>query len=910
MLEITDLKTEYQKSPMGIDAVHPRFSWKLKSDKREIMQDAYRILASSDGRIIWDTGVVKSDESQCILYSGEKLESRQRVTWKVEVKAGTEMASSEEAHFEMGLLQKKDWHAEWIEPEDSVDFDEKKPSPYIRKVFQVKEGLKTARIYQSAHGMYEFWLNGKTGTQDKLKPGFTSYYYRCQYQTYDITELLHEGKNVWAVVLGDGWWRGTTGGLYPNNFGYKLHYIGQIELTYLDGTRDIIGTDESFTASTGGLRMSDMRMGDIYDAREEPEGWKDASYDASSWENVHISINPYCTKDVLIPSRSLPVREIKMIEPVVAGTPDGNVLLDFGQNLAGYVKMKLHNCKAGQKILLIHGEEVKDGDVYQGNVAFNGHEDHFQTIEYIAKGGVEELYIPMFAVFGFRYVGLKGYPIEKVQKGDFISCALSTDLEETGKFECSDHLINRLALNALWSQRSNFIDVPTDCPTRERSVWSGDAQIYCKTASDFMNVYPFYEKWMQDWNYEQFADGKMGTCCPSTNCFHNKEEFQRIMDNHLFAFIPPSLSGPTGEGALVDGSAGWGDVSVILPWRMYVCYGDKQILKNQYESGKKWVDYMIRSAKNPNPMYADELQYKTYVDGVCDAEYIWDTGYHWGEWLEPDAAGASDGNFDPIGMIQRGNPIVATAYLAYSSETLSKIATVLGKECDAIYYRQYSKNVKRVYEKYLIQDDGLIVEGKQAPYVRALVMELCSGKKKKYVSEHLLTLIKENGYKLNTGFLTTVFLLPTLADIGAVEEAYKILEQKDTPGWLYNVKKGATTIPENWNGLDNKQDSYNHYSYGAVCDFMFTHIAGIRPDDEYPGYKRFFLQPIPGGTLNYAEASYNSIYGEIYSRWEKLDTGIKFQFSVPVNTMAEIILPNGERHEVGSGNWSYYIEQS
>lgn len=907
MLKIYDLKTEYKKDPLGIDAEHPRFSWKIESDNRNVLQTAYRIVAKSGDKIIWDTGLIEEGESQHIRYAGEALKSRQKVTWTVEVTAGDETATSDEAGFEMGLLHAEDWKAEWIEAEEEVDPDAYKPAPYLRKTFSVKSRLVQARIYQSAHGLYEFWINGKIGTEDKMKPGLTSYFYRCQYQVYDITKLLKEGENVWAVVLGDGWWRGITGGLYTNNFGYKLHYIGQIELVYEDGTRDVVCSDEQFRTATGGLIMSDMRMGDTFDAGKEPNGWKDIGFDDSSWKKVHVPDNPHCKTELLIPSRSLPVREIAHFEPVVTEAPNGRILLDFGQNLAGYVKMRLRDCVQGQKITLIHGEEAKDGDVYQGNVAFNGHEDHYQTVEYIAQGKAIEEYVPIFAVFGFRYVGIKGYSIDNIQKGDFVSCAISTNLEQTGTFSCSDASINRLVLNSLWSQRSNFIDVPTDCPTRERSVWSGDAQIYCKTASDFMNVYPFYEKWMQDWNYEQFDNGKVGSCCPSTNCIHNPEELKRRMENHLFAFIPPALSGPAGDGAPVDGSAGWGDVTVLLPWRMYQCYGDMQILANQYGSGKKWVDYMIRSAQNANPMYEKEPQYHTYTDGKLDAEYIFDTGFHWGEWLEPDGSGASDGNFDLFGIMKSGNPMVATAYLAYSSGIFSEIAEVLGKTEDAAYYREYSEHVKRIYEKYFIRDDGFIIENKQAPYVRALALNLCSGEKKEKVAQRLIRMIRAQGHKLNTGFLSTVFLLPVLTDYGAVEDAYKILEQKEAPSWLHSVELGATTIPENWNGLDNKQDSYNHYSYGAVCDFMFSRIAGIRTDAKQPGYRHFILQPMPGGTLTSAEAVYESLYGTIRSGWTKKGYETQFHFTVPVNTTAEIILPNGEKHQVGSGEWEFNV---
>ncbi|MGN1139746.1 MAG: family 78 glycoside hydrolase catalytic domain, partial [Oliverpabstia sp.] len=883
MLQIYDLKTEYLHEPVGIDSANPRFSWKIKSDATNVIQKSYRIIAKSGKDVVWDSQTVRSNESQQILYAGETLVSRQKICWSVTVttvnEQGYEETSvSEEAHFEMGLLKKEDWKAKWIEPEVTVERNARKPSPYLRKVFYVKKGLVSARIYQSAHGLYEFWINGKQGTEDVFKPGLTSYYHRVQYQVYDIMELLQEGQNCWSVVLGDGWWRGVTGGSVMNNYGYKLHFLGQIELTYSDGIREIIKTDETFRTATGGLLASDMLMGDIYDAALEPEGWKLVGFDDSAWQQVHVTEEH--TDAALIASRSVPVREKEVFEPKVLTDAKGNRVLDFGQNLAGYVMMRLRECRKGQKIRLVHGEDMKNGCFSLDNINHCSIPvEAFQEVTYYCKGEREELYCPRFSVFGFRYVLLEGYDND-ILPGDFFAIAVYSDLEETGTFTCSNPLINRLVANSRWSQKGNFLDVAVDCPTRERNAWTGDAQIYARTSSYFMNVYPFFEKWMQDQAIEQYASGKVGITFPSTSSVHNPEELQYMQKLNPMA----ALAGPEGDGNIGEDCAGWGDSAAWIPYMMYLCYGDKQILKNQYDTAKKWVDYMLHCAKDHNPMYEDQLQYHHITDGELDADYIYDTRMHYGEWMEPIPKKETGGELmDAFArMIREGKPKVATAYMCRSSENVAHMAKILGKEEDHIHYTQIAERIRKVYSTYLIEEDGTIEPGHQASYVRALAMKLCTGEKKEKVIQQLIHEIESNDYRLNTGFLSTPFLLPVLVDCGYPEIAFRILEQTEYPGWLHPVLLGATTILESWNGMDVHDASYNHYSYGAVCDFLFGYVAGIRPIFEHPGYKEFELCPTIGGSLTCAAASYESLYGRIESRWERKGQKIVYECVVPV----------------------------
>lgn len=908
MLEIYDLRTEYLCNPMGLDELRPRLSWKLKSDKSGVMQSHYEIVAYSNGDLIWNSGIVNSSDSQYIRYNGALLESRQQVIWKVSVTAKDESgnrdtAQSETARFEMGLLRQADWQAKWIEPESDIEMDELKPTPYLRRTFEVKPGLKQARIYQTAHGLYEFWINGESGTDDKFKPGLTSYYARIQYQVYDITKLLKEGSNAWAVMLGDGWWRGVTGGTVKNNFGYKLHFFGQIELTYENGDKEVIGTDELFKHSTGGMIASDMLMGDVYDANKELYEWKSPSFDDSSWIQVHSTTEHSDTR--LIASSSVPVREKEHFTARPFRDAAGQLVMDFGQNIAGYVKMKLRSCKAGQEIRLVHGEDLKDGCFSVDNIKDTPLSiSAFQEVLYTCSGAAEEEYCPLFSIFGFRYVLVEGYEGE-IREGDFTAVAVYSDMEETGSFTCSNPLINKLIQNSLWSQKGNFMDVPVDCPTRERNAWTGDAQIYVRTASDFMNVYSFFEKWLKDLTLEQYASGKVGITFPSTSSVHNPEELERnIKDNPLWA-----LAGPSGNGSIGEDSAGWGDAAVWIPYMIYLCYGDKQILANQYETARKWVDFMLACSKEHNLLYEHEPQYRNYEDGELDAHYIFDTKMHYGEWLEPIPKKDTGESVAEAIMRMRthGNPRVATAYMFRSAENVAHMAQILGNEGDCGKYKKIAERIRKVYDKYLIGDDGVIEPGHQAAYVRVLAMNICSEEKRDKVVKQLIQEIINNDYRLNTGFLSTPFLLHVLVDCGYPEVAFRILEQTENPSWLHAVLLGSTTILESWDGMDRHHGSFNHYSYGAVCDFLFSKVAGISPLFEAPGYREFELRPVPGGTLTYAEATYESLYGTICSRWEQTESGLNYECRVPVNTKARVYLPDGQCICVGSGDYKFTV---
>lgn len=893
MLDAISLRTEYLNNPIGIDASKPRLGWKLRSDGTNMMQSAYQVQAAkteSFANLIWDSGKVAGSESQRVRYEGPELQSLERIYWRVKVWSsnGEESAFSEPAFFEMGLLHASDWVARWIEPEKEVDIDAYKPAPYIRKEFNVKKGLVAARACFTAKGLYRFYLNGAEGTDHLFTPGFTSYYKRLQYQVYDVTALLQEGANALGVMLGDGWWRGTTGGAsLKNNFGYKLAFLGQLILEYEDGSRELVGSDESFKTSYGPLLKSDMKAGELYDATIDIAGWNQPGYDDSSWEQVTVVDDGY---EHLIATRSVPVKQKERFVPKLLRTPRGETVLDFGQNIAGWVEFQVQGDK-GEKVVLVHGEALdRDGNFTLQNLASHGTLEDFQEVHYVLGGSGVESYRPQFAIFGFQYVLVKSYPGE-VKPEQFTAVAIYSDLEETGEFTCSNPWINKLVSNSRWSQKSNFMEVPTDCPTRERAGWTGDAQLYCRTASDFMNVYPFFEKWMADLAAEQFADGSVGSTVPTVIGHHNYEEWERFSKGNTDPMMAMRRPKP-GTASMLDGSVGWGDAAVIIPWTMYLCYGDKAILEQQFDSAKAWVDYMAACAKTANEEYKDAPAYHSYTDGELDADYIWDTKFHWGEWLEADTIFN-----DIVSAMTKSKdslPYVATAYYAYSTRLLSEMAFELGKVEEGEKYRSRYHKIKRVYNQYFIREDGYMVGDRQAPNVRALAFELADDSRKQAVADRLAQLVIEQDYHLNTGFLSTPFILQVLADNGYSELAFRLLEQDTCPSWLYAVSKGATTIWESWRAISPEGElsgSLNHYAYGAVCDFLFAGVAGIRPVWEKPGYKHFILKPLVGGSLSHAAAEYESLYGTIRSSWEKSDQAVTYRFEVPANTTATIMLP-------------------
>ncbi len=877
-VNVTDLRSEYHVNPLGIDARRPRLSWQLRAGARAVVQSAYQIRVESGGRVVWDTGKVPSDRSIHVRYDGPALRSRARYTWQVRVWDGDEQLSewSEPAWWEMGLLEASDWQARWIEPPWEVDPDVSQPCPYLRTTFQIAGRVRQARVYVTSHGLYELWLNGQRVGDQVFTPGFTSYHDRLQYQVYDVGPLLLLRENALGAILGDGWYRGKVAlNSARNVYGTRLGLLLQLHIVYEDGREQWVFSDGDWRAATGPILSSDLKDGEVYDARLEMPGWDEPGFDDGDWQEVSVADHGV---DNLIASAGPPVRRNETFAPVaVLHTPDGGTVLDMGQNLAGWVRMRVRGA-ADTTIVLTHGEALdKAGNFSIAHLQIPAIGAVLrQEVTYTLRGALEEEFEPHFTVHGFRYVKVEGYPGEP-QPRDFMAVAIYSDMPPTGTFACSDARVNQLQQNIEWSMKGNFLDIPTDCPTRERAGWTGDAQVFGETGAFLMDTAASTAKWLKDLAVDQDPSGRVPNWVPDTTRANLK-------------------------GKAIQGSAGWGDAAVILPWTLYRCYGDPAFLEEQYESMVAWVEYEHTNARNIhwrkmlNPVHWFDREWQSRQ------AYIWDTKYHWGEWLEPGEGQSLRQLFGMLYRLLLSEPRVATAYCAYSTRLLAEAARVLGKEEDAERYGRLAQEIGQAYVDEFIGRDGRIVPDRQASYVRTLALGLAPETLRPALVERLVSLIRKAGNHLDTGFLSTPFLCHVLTEGGYLDVAYDLLTQDTPPSWLYAVTRGATTIWESWEGI--KPDgsvfgSLNHYSYGAVGSWLYRVVAGIGIGA--PGYKHVLIQPHPGGGLSHARATYRSVYGEIVSGWAIEEGEMRLDVVIPPNTTATVRLPNAVLSQVTEG---------
>lgn len=852
MLKAICLRTEYLEDPVAIDIVKPRFFWKLGGNSKS--QTAYRIIASDENNhTIWDTNKVFSNRFTGITYSGPELKSRDRILWKVKVwdETDTEGEWSDIAYFEMGLLKPSDWKAKWITGDYKPSIKERYPADYFSKQFQIDGELQKARLYITACGLYEAEINGLRVGNQYFTPGFTDYKRRLQYQTYDITDLLISGNNCLEIVLGDGWYRGKIGALsYSYVYDKETKVLAQLEIMMKDGRNTIICSDDSFSWSNDGpIRANDLKDGEIVIAGMIP------SYRGRAKLTTN-SIIPVCSNNV-------PVQEKEIFTPTVIKTPKGATVLDFGQNIAGYVELRVKG-KKGHKIQIRLGETLEtDGEFTQQNFQCNSKGPILQQLIFTCSGK-QDYYKQKFAVSGFRYALVENWP-GNIEPENISAIAVYSAMKEVGEYNCSNPLINQLVKNAIWSTKGNFLDVPTDCPTRERAGWTGDAQIYFNAGSYLMDTAAFFRKWMDDLTDRQADNGIVHCIVPTVG----NERYLRQ----------------------VDGCVGWADAAILIPYRYWKMYGDQDFLQRQYGSMKKYASFEIKRVSH------------TYIGNIFKKNpyrrFTYDTGQHFGEWLEPE----SYENFI-LGMIFP-RPEEATAYFSYTMGCMAEIAEALGLKDDKIYYSKYAEGSKKAYE-YLFVKEGDIDTVRQAKLVRPLALHILSDKVRTRVYQRFVELIKVRNYTIGTGFLSTPFVLPLLSDNGNLEEAYRMLEQEEAPGWLYQVKQGATTIWESWTGLNKEgkvSASYNHYSFGAVCEWLFAYSAGIKVS----GINHFVIAPKPGGTLKFVNCSYDSVFGKVESCWERNDDSMIFHIKVPAGTTAEILLPNGRKEEVKAGEYEYIV---
>ncbi|MBN2909745.1 family 78 glycoside hydrolase catalytic domain [Polycladomyces sp. WAk] len=850
---VCKLRCEYKENPIGIDVLRPRFSWQIQSDARDVMQTAYQIQVSENDpdfqQVIWDTGQVRSDQSVHVEYEGPPLKSCTRYYYRVRAwnQEGEMSEWSEIALFEMGLLRADEWRAKWITPE--FETDQTQVCPLLRTTFTIEGQVKTARVYVTSLGLYELQLNGERVGDWVLTPGWTSYNNRLQYQTYDVTHHLRGGANAIGVILGNGWYKGELGWEGARNvYGNQRAVLLQMHIQYADGRNQTVVSDETWTSQTGPILMSEIYHGEIYDARLERSGWSTAEYDDSDWYGVTVLPRG---KDMLVAQENMPTRIVEEIRPVrLIHTPAGEKVLDMGQNMVGWIRFKV-KAPAGTEIVLRHAEVLdRDGNFYTGNLR-----KAKQTIRYVCKGEGEEWYQPHFTYQGFRYVQIEGVPGD-VKLDDFIGCVIHSDLEQTGRFECSNALVNQLQHNILWGQKGNFVDIPTDCPQRnERLGWTGDAQIFIRTAAFNMNVAPFFTKWLRDLKADQWPSGGVPSVIP--NIFPEDSE-------------------------VLSSSSAWADAAVICPWTVYLCYGDKRLLEEQYDSMKAWVEYMRSQGDN---------------------EYLYNTGSHYGDWLGLDAKensykGATDEDY------------IATAFYAYSTRLLARAARVLGKHDDVEEYETLYKNIVEHFRREFVTPNGRLSVPTQTAHVLALWFDLVDESHRGRIARTLAKYIEDNNCHLSTGFVGTPYLCHALSQNGYNALAYKLLLQTDYPSWLYQVTKGATTMWEHWDSIkvdgsfwSDDMNSFNHYAYGAVGEWLYRVVAGIDTDEEHPGYKHILIRPKPEPALKYVKASLQTMYGEVAAHWGFVDgQHMEVFVRIPANTTATVVLPHATLSAVREGD--------
>jgi len=896
------LRCEYRESPLGIDEPRPRLTWRVESSQLNQSQSAYQILVASTEKELaenrgdlWDSGKVASDETVNIVYAGRPLVSREVCFWKIKVwdQTGSASSWSSPAKWSMGLLQAGDWSARYISFRDTTPLFKDTASLFLpparqyRKEFSAGKEVRRATLYATALGIYELELNGRRVSDAYFAPGWCDYRQRAYYNTYEVTSEIKKGTNAIGAWVADGWYAGYVGfGLLTGigtehigryTYGKTPAIMAQVEIEYADGTRETVGTDASWRVTGAGpIQEADLLMGEAYDARREMPGWSSPGFDDTKWdpainaeENGPVEATFYEFQNpsggASVPRVTgrkvdlgfhrppkieafpgLPVRRVEQIKPIGMTSPTNGVyIFNLGQNFAGVVTMKVKGA-AGTKIRLRYGEMLHpDGRLMTENLRKARATDY-----YILRGDPKgEIYTPRFTFHGFQYVELTGLGAKPAMDA-ITGLVLQSDTPPTSSFACSDDMVNRLFKNVVWTQRANFLDLPTDCPQRdERFGWTGDAQVYVRTATINADVAAFYTKWLRELMESQRPSGAFPGYAPFP--------FQHGWD---------------------FGTA-WCDAGVICPWTIYKAYGDTRVIERCWEPMTRFIAWRKSESR-------DFL-------GVPH-------GNDWGDWL-------AIGEKTPLEYID-------TAYFAYSTRLMAEMGEALGRTNEASEYRTLLGQIKDAFAKKYVTPEGLLTVDTQTAYALALYMGLVPDQFRDAAGRELARKIKENGTRMSTGFLGTRHLLPALSSVGQQDLAIRLLQSHEFPSWGYEIDQGATTIWERWNsftkdkGFGGEQNasmnSFAHYSFGAVCEWMFTSLAGI--DTDGAGYRHILIQPNPpsggGGKqpqhIDWVRAHYDSIRGRISTSWRRSGGRFILEATIPANTRATVSLPARDQDSI------------
>ncbi|MGW0808561.1 family 78 glycoside hydrolase catalytic domain [Nonomuraea sp. NPDC002799] len=850
MPHVTSPVFEHHRDTLGIGESTPRLSWMVTTDIPEWTQQAYEI-ELSDGTA---TGRVESPDTALVPWPGAELGSRDRRGARVRVHGRDGSASdwSEWSWAETGLLRPADWQAGAAGPPRELLGPPDGPAFLVRRDFTLRGPVERARLYVTAHGLHETELNGQVVGDDVLAPGWTSYHHRLRYRTHDVTALLREGANTIGATLADGWYRGRIGfeGGKTSLYGDRLALIAQLEITYADGSSDVVTTDGGWRCAPGPVTAAGLYDGEKHDARLLPAGWSEPGFDDGSWTAADLLEHDPA---LLVAPTGPPVRRVETVRPVATLTgPDGEWILDFGQNLVGRLRIRVEG-PAGRTVTLRHAEALEGGAL-----ALRPLRHATALDQYTLRGDGPEEWEPRFTTHGFRYAQIDGWPGEPGPDAvEAVVC--HTDMERTGWFESSDPALNRLHENVVWSMRGNFVDLPTDCPQRdERLGWTGDIQVFAPTASFLYDCSGALGSWLADLAAEQAELGSVP---------------------HYVPWIPLLYQAAP--------AAAWGDAAVVVPWTLYERFGDPGILRKQYASMKAHVDQLA---------------------GLAGDNHLWEEGFQFGDWLDPTAP--PERPFEAL----TETALVATAYLAHSARLTGLAAEALGHADDARHYGELAGRVRAAFVGAYVPETGTMTSDAQTAYALALRFGLIEEDARRAAAEdRLVELVRENGHRIGTGFVGTPLICDALTDAGYGDDAYRLLMQTECPSWLYAVSMGATTIWERWDSMlpdgsvnPGEMTSFNHYALGAVADFLHRVVAGLAPAE--PGYRRLLVRPRPGGGLTHARATHRTPHGQAEVSWERTGDQFTLHVLVPPNTTADVHLPSdpGQPVQVGAGRHVFH----
>ena len=881
---------EHHREALGIGEAAPRLSW-ITSAPQGWVPTAHEIeVVRAQGTT--RTGRIDSPESVLLDWPSAPLASREVATVRVRVwgrtgqRTDADQADAEQAGaqpieagpsawsppatVEAGLLHPQDWSALAIAASWQEDHDSDRRPPLLRRDFELSRPVARARLYVTSHGLHQIEINGQRVGRDELAPGWSVYGQRLRYTTHDVTDLLGQGANAIGAWLADGWYRGRIGfhGGYRNLYGEDLALLAQLHVRFDDGSEVVLGTDGHWRAGFGPIVFTGLYEGEHHDARLEVPGFSRPGFDDSSWAPVRLVPRDPAT---LVAPQGPPVRCTQEVHPVaVLTTPSGKTVLDFGQNLAGRLRIRVSG-PAGTAVTLTHAEVLQDGELCTRPLRGADARDTYVlrgapaaepagpgTAERAGRargnGGAVEEWEPRFTVHGFRYAQVEGWPSATVEPGDVVARVLHTDMERTGWFSCSDPLVQRLHENVVWSMRSNFVDIPTDCPQRdERLGWTGDIQVFAPTAAFLHDVTGMLTSWLRDVEAEQLPDGTV-------------------------PWYVPVIPGGS-EWTPIRPGAVWGDVVVLTPWTLYERSGDVAVLRAQYTSAKRWVDL---------------------VERLAGPDRLWDEGFQLGDWLDPAAPPE-----DPADA-RTDRYLVATAYFAHSARHLALSARVLGEHADAQRYAVLAEQVREAFVHAYVRPDGRLSSDAQTAYALAIRFGLLTGAQQVAAGARLAELVRQAGGRIATGFAGTPVVCDALSQTGHLDEAYQLLMARECPSWLYTVLSGATTIWERWDSLQpdgtvnpGGMTSFNHYALGAVADWLHRVVAGLAP--AAPGYRSILFHPRPGGGLTSAAARHQTPYGTASIEWALQEGELVVVVQVPTGATGRVVLPDGRDENLAAG---------